>query len=45
MNNDKTRIIGVCVLVVILVFIFTNSAKVIKDTTDIFVVENRFFIF
>lgn len=40
MKNEKIRIVGVLVLIVVLIFLITNSADLIKKSVDVFVVEN-----
>lgn len=40
MKNEKIRIVGVFVLIVVLIFLITNSADLIKKSVDVFVVEN-----
>ena len=40
MKNEKIRIVGVIVLIVVLIFLITNSADLIKKSVDVFVVEN-----
>lgn len=40
MNNDKGRIIGVLILILVLIILVFNCTKLIQQSTDIFVVEN-----
>ena len=39
-NNNKGRVLGVIILIFVLIFLLINCAKLIQQSTDVFVVEN-----
>ncbi len=40
MSGEKSRIIGVIILIIVLIFLMANSANLINKSVDVFVVEN-----
>ncbi len=40
MNNNKSRVLGIIILIFVLILLVTNCTKLIQKSTDIFVVEN-----
>lgn len=40
MDRERSRVIGVIILIIVLIFLMTNSANLIKKSVDVFVVEN-----